>query len=158
PAGQVWRPQNIPEVLSQGAELGVNYKKEFVEWKLGASLNYSYTNVRMIRGLWSEDPSIDEQLAFQPKHSLRSSFTASKDAITGFINLSYTGERTTLDIYDILKPYFLVDVGVALKGVLGGNRYSLNIALKNITNEHYENIKFYAMPGRNWQVALRYFF
>lgn len=158
PAGQVWRPQNIPEVLSQGVELGLAYKKDFLQWSLSASFNYGYTNVRMERGFWSEDPSIGEQLAFQPKHSLRSSVKVSKGALSSYLNFSYTGERTTQDIYDILKPYILTDIGFALKGDLGSNRYSLNIALKNITNEYYQNVKFYAMPGRNWQVALRYFF
>lgn len=112
----------------------------------------------MIKGLWSEDPSKGEQLAFQPKHSFRSSFTLGRGDISSFVNLLYTGERTTLDIFDILDSYFLVDIGLSYKSKLGANNYSLNFALKNITNEYYQNVKFYAMPSRNWQLALRYFF
>lgn len=158
PAGQVWRPQNIPEVLSQGAELGLSFKREFFPWNVGATANYSYTNVRMTKGLWNEDPSIGKQLAFQPKHSFKSSFTVSRGDFSSFVNLLYTGKRATLDIFDVLNSYFLVDIGFAYKGKLGINNYSLNFALKNITNEYYQNVKFYAMPGRNWQLALRYFF
>jgi len=158
PAGQVWRPQNIPQVLSKGAEVGLSVKKDFPLWSVGASVNYSYTNVKMKKGLWIEDPSIGEQLAYQPKHSLRSSLTVARNTFSSYVSLSYTGERTTLDIYDVLDSYFLVDIGFSYKGSLGVNSYSVNVALKNITNELYQNVKFYAMPGRNWQLALRYFF
>ncbi len=158
PAGQVWRPQNIPEVISQGAEVGLSFKKEVSPWNMGATVNYSYTNVKMIKGLWSEDPSIGKQLAFQPKNSIRTSFSVGREAISSYINLLYTGERSTLDIFDMLDPYFLIDVGLSYKGDLGKSSYSVNFALKNITNEKYQNVKFYAMPGTNWQLALKYFF
>lgn len=158
PAGQVWRPQNIPEVDSKGVEGGATAWVKLAETSLNLTVNYSYTDIKMVKGLWLEDPSTGRQLAYQPKHSLRATFKAKHKHNELFTSISYTGERTTLDIFDILPWYTIADVGINRDFAIGGNKLSAAISLKNITNVRYQNVKFYAMPGRSWQITLRYNF
>jgi iron complex outermembrane receptor protein len=158
PAGQVWRPQNIPEVLSHGAEAGLKVTKEISDFKISLNTNYSFTNIVTVTPIWPEDPAKGEQLAYQPKHSLRASLRADLNKWSLYGGIYYTGTRTTLDIYDILPSYILADLGLIYKFSLFGENFTANGVVKNISNASYQNVKFYAMPGRNWQISLQWKF
>ena len=158
PAGNVWRPQNVPKVHSKGAEALLSTEAPLGRFVGGLSVNYSYTSIKMVKGLREGDPSVGRQLAFQPRHSVRGSLSLSGGPFLWFATISFTGDRTTLDIFDVLDPYTLLDAGARYKGVLGGQKYSINLTVKNITGTNYQNVKFYAMPGRNYNVAFRLYF
>lgn len=158
PAGNVWRPQNVPKVHSKGAEALLSTEAPLGRFVGGLSVNYSYTSIKMVKGLREGDPSVGRQLAFQPRHSVRGSLSLSGGPFLWFATISFTGDRTTLDIFDVLDPYTLLDAGARYKGELGGHKYSINLTLKNITGTNYQNVKFYAMPGRNYNVAFRLYF
>ncbi len=158
PAGVVWRPRNIPEVLSRGAEAGAKLSKSVSDWNLSLNLSYSYTNVRMMKATWAEDPAIGRQLAYQPRHSWRATLKASEKRFSFYTGLYYTGERTTIDLYDVLPSYLLTDIGSTCHFRLFGEDVIANIAFKNIFDVHYQNVKFYAMPGRNFQISLQWKF
>lgn len=73
----------------------------------------------------------------------------SKAGVALYLNFNYTGERSTLDIYDILPSYLLTDIGATYDFKISGARFTINGIIKNITDEMYQNVKFYAMPGRS---------
>jgi vitamin B12 transporter len=158
PAGTVWRPQNIPLVVTRGGESGLKIGRSFSTFKTFLNFSLAYTNIKMVEGLWDEDPAIGEQLAYQPKLSWRSGLRVVKDNWEIYSNVSYTGKRTTVDLYDILPSYTLLDIGTSCNLRFLGCNFVLNGIIKNITNEMYQNVKFYAMPGRNYQLSLQYKF
>lgn len=158
PAGVVWRPQNIPEVLSRGAEAGARLSGNISDWKLALNYSYTYTNVRMVKANWTEDPAIDQQLAYQPKHSWRITLKADHKGLSLYSGLYFTGERTTIDLYDVLPSYLLSDLGTTYSFKLFGKEITANGVIKNIFDVHYQNVKFYAMPGRNYQISLQWKF
>ncbi len=112
----------------------------------------------MKEGLRAEDPAIGQQLAYQPKISWRSGLRLSMSGASLYVNLGYTGERSTLDIYDILPSYLLTDVGASYDLKIHGEHFTINGVIKNITDEMYQNVKFYAMPGRSCQMSIQYKF
>ncbi len=158
PAGEVWRPRNIPEVLSRGVEAGgeANYSANQIVVSLKGS--YAFTDIRTVTPLWAEDPAKGEQLAYQPKNSWRATASSEYSGFTLHISLNYTGKRSTLDIYDILPSYTLTDGGISYKGKLKNNEYVAGLVFKNIFNVSYQNVKFYAMPGFNWLINFQYRF
>ena len=158
PAGQVWRPQNIPVVLSRGAEVGASFGKKLGGVIFELNVDYSYTSIKMVEGLRENNPSQGRQLAFQPKHSARAALSAHLNKLAFYANMSFSGERSTLDIYDILDPYFLIDIGAQFESIFLGHRFVVNAVIKNLTGVSYQNVKFYAMPGRNWNLSLRFYF
>src|SRR3989339_179189 len=153
PAGNVWRPQNVPEVTSKGGEAGAMFTTGVGEWKIGTGFNYNLTNVVMKKSLRAEDPSVGYQLAYQPKHSWRASVTADKEPFSLFLRVAYTGERTTLDIFDLLPSYLLTDIGASAKININKYKFILNTTILNLFDTSYQNVKFYAMPKRHWQVS-----
>ncbi|MEA5006761.1 MAG: TonB-dependent receptor [Rikenellaceae bacterium] len=158
PAGTVWRPQNIPLVVTRGAEAGVKLSGNFSKAKLLLNFSMAYTDIKMKEGLRAEDPAIGQQLAYQPKISWRSGLRLSMSGASLYVNLGYTGERSTLDIYDILPAYLLTDFGVSYDFKISGAHFTINGVIKNITDEMYQSVKFYAMPGRNFQMSIQYKF
>ncbi len=158
PAGQVWRPQNIPQVLSRGGEGGLTVTQILYEWSFKATLCYSYTDVKMVEALWREDPSVGQQLAYQPRHSWRGAVNAERGNWASFVNISYTGERTTLDIYDTLAGYTLIDFGASYQGKIFGKDVTISSVVKNLLNVSYQNVKFYAMAPINYQITLKWKF
>ncbi len=158
PAGEVWRPRNIPEVLSRGVEAGAEATYSSSSIKLSLNGSYAFTDIRTVTPLWAEDPAKGEQLAYQPKHSWRSTLRADYGDFSGHVALSHTGKRSTLDIYDILPAYTLTDAGVSYRGIYRENEFLLGFTLKNIFNVSYQNVKFYAMPGFNWLINIQYRF
>ena len=72
--------------------------------------------------------------------------------------LSYTGIRTTIDLYDILPSYLLTDFGATFSFKLYGLKLTANGVIRNIFDVSYQNVKFYAMPGRNCQISLQWKF
>ncbi len=158
PAGQVWRPQNIPHVVSKGIEFGLSADYKFAEYLIKGYANYNYVDVKTIKALWQHDPAVGKQLAYQPRHRLTTGLSVKREKTELFINGSYTGERTTMDIYDRLDSYILVDSGVRYSIVSNFGDFNIALIVKNIFNKNYQNIKFYAMPGTNWQINLKYNF
>jgi len=97
-------------------------------------------------------------LAYQPFHNLRLINEIKRAPFTASLHLSYTGERTTLDIYDKLKPYLLVDMALSYLFTVGRRGVTLSATVKNLTNRSYQNVKFYPMAPINYNLSLRYDF
>lgn len=152
PAGEVWRPRNVPKIESDGVEVGFDAEKGFGSstWNFGAK--YAYTNVMMRESLYNNDPGVDHQVAYQPRHTLIARVGCRYGRIDARLTGTFTGKRTSNDIYDIMKAYFLLNA--YLKYTLGGN-ITLSCELNNILNKNYQNVKYYAMPGFNFSAGLQ---
>ncbi len=158
PAGVVWRPQNIPEVLSRGGEAGARLSGQIADWNLSMNFSYVFTNIMMKKATWEEDPAVGQQLAYQPKHSWRTTVKAERGALSFYGGLYFTGERTTIDIFDILPSYLITDLGAIFSFKAFGEEFTANGVVKNLFDVSYQNVKFYAMPGRNCQISLQWKF
>jgi iron complex outermembrane receptor protein len=152
PAGVVWRPQNIPLVHTSGAEAAVRVKGAF----LALHAHYAYTDITVKEGLWEHDPGVGRQLAYQPYHCFSAAIAGNYRFVSLEIQPRYTGARTTNDIHDLLPGYWLWGVQSACSGVWGKHQYTFKITINNLFNKDYQNVKFYAMPGRNYMIHIQY--
>ncbi len=158
PAGEIWRPQNVPKVESKGIEAGLGFVKNWMEWKLSANANYTFTNVTTKESLIKNDPAVGHQMAYQPKHSFTASSEISYKNITGEVSYNYTGKRSSTDIYDIMDGYSLLDLSVKYSFTLFKQSFDITGEINNILNTNYQNVMFYAMPGINFAMALQWNF
>ena len=158
PAGEIWRPANVPKVESKGIEAGLNVTKKWYGFKLSLNSNYAFTQVQMKESLIKNDPSVGHQMAYQPKHTLTTNLSGCINKITAAITWNFTGERTSTDIYDIMPSYSLLDLSINYKFRLWKQDMGITGEVKNILNTDYQNIRFYAMPGINFAAALQWNF
>ena len=158
PAGEIWRPQNVPKVASMGIESGATIVKKWFEWRLKANVNYTFTSVTTKESLIKNDPSIGHQMAYQPKHCVTSGIEATYKNLTGELVCHYTGRRTSTDIFDIMEGYALLDFAIKYDFSIFGARFTASGEIKNILNTNYQNVRFYAMPGINFATSLQWKF
>ncbi len=158
PAGEIWRPANVPKVSSNGVECGFAIVKKWFGWKMLLDANYAYTNVTVEESLLSNDPSVGHQMAYQPKHTATINLGANVKKLTANITYNYTGERTSTDIYDVMPANSLLDLAINYKFRLLSQDWDITGEVNNILNTDYQNIRFYAMPGINFALALQWKF
>ncbi len=158
PAGSVWRPQNIPSVLSTGVEAGIKMSGKIENWNCGININYNYSNIRMLESLMPRDPSVDKQLAYQPHNQLNTTIKSEHSGLTLFLTSLFTGRRTTVDIFDIMPAYIVFDAGAIYKFKLLGYNWTSTAKIMNVADKQYQNVKFYAMPGINFRASLQWNF
>ena len=158
PTGEIWRPANVPEVSSNGVEFGFGIVKKWFGWRMILDANHAYTNVTVEESPLANDPSVGHQMAYQPKHTATINLGANIRRLTANITYNYTGERTSTDIYDVMPAYSLLDLAINYKFHLLSQEWDITGEIKNILNTNYQNIRFYAMPGINFALALQWKF
>lgn len=155
PAGEIWRPKNIPKVRSLGVEAGFDIAKVIGCYKVSGRSRYSYTDVTMRESLIKNDPSVGHQIAYQPKHTFFIGAGVEHPLFEANINGHYTGERTSTDMNDIMDAYFLLDLEIKIKPRFFSGRFEFSGELKNILNEQYQNVRFYPLPGINFMLGMQ---
>jgi iron complex outermembrane receptor protein len=156
PAGVVWRPQNIPVVKASGAEAAFSVKGSIERVKIGMDAHYAHTGITVKEGLWTHDPEVGHQLAFQPVHCFTAKANTSYRSVLLEVQSRYTGARTTNDIHDILPGYQVWNVQSAYTSTWCKHQCTFKINVNNLFNKDYQNVKFFAMPGRNYMVTIQY--
>jgi Outer membrane cobalamin receptor protein len=158
PAGVVWRPQNIPEVHSSGIEASWSVEGKLSSVNIGLHGSYSYTAVSMQEGLWPQDPGKGRQLAYQPYHCGVLGLQAGWRRYSLDLQSRYTGTRTTTDLHDKLPAYPLLNLRAGYRLPWGTRSIDIHGLINNLTQTDYQNVKFYAMPGRSWQLSMQLIF
>lgn len=155
--GGVWSPQNVKQVRSRGAETFVKYKAQLNVHKLYFMLGYTYTDATVWDSDIKNDQSVGKQLIYTPMHK----FTGNLSYAIGRFNivylLIYTGEVNAnsdhatigyINSYTIHNAEVSYSFGIKKIGI------KWHIAFKNFTNQTYETIRFYPMPGINFQTGI----
>jgi vitamin B12 transporter len=152
-----WRPFNQKKVRGMGVELGATYLHTANNWSMGGGAQLAFQRTVLTEGLDDRDPAVGQQLPYTPR--LRYSLSAH----IGYLGWSldvvhyYTGRRTTQDLfYDVLDDYALTNVSAGKSLVLFRQHLNLSGGVRNAANVAYQNMKRYAMPGRNYYVCLRF--
>ncbi len=157
PSGDMWRPQNIKKVQSMGIELNFNKECELGDVDLIWGVNYSLTDVSDVDDFWSFHFSNREQLIYTPKHIANVYTTVEYKSWYFNFSGSYTGKRLTESKED-LDGYFLANTSIGKNFYLKKNTFSINFNINNIFNKAYQNQAYYAMPGRNFSLSLKYLY
>ncbi|WP_154658282.1 TonB-dependent receptor plug domain-containing protein [Eisenibacter elegans] len=158
PLAAFWAPVNIQEVHSQGLEAGLNLQRQHSagwHWQLG--LQYALTQAINQRAQGAFDRSAGKQLPYTPEH--RAVFLSQLQYKSFFAqaNYGYTGFRfTTSDNSQFLNDFWLLNLALGTRLPQGASAWQLSLRLNNLLSTSYQNMAFRAMPGRNFQLSLRY--
>jgi iron complex outermembrane receptor protein len=153
--GVIWRPQNIGVVDCYGLEVMAQAQRQWRKLAIDLSGSYAYTPAIMREGTRPGDTGVGQQAAFQPKHIANMVVKSTYEKTFLQAVAHYVGQRHSTDIFDVLEPYVVVDFS-------GGHTFefeklflSLMGQVNNLFDADYQNMKNYAMPGRNYMVTLR---
>ena len=165
-----WQPINLTKVHAKGlkSKNAMYYLNDSRSVELFFSQLYHFSvstnqsNIVDENPLFPNDLTIGKQLPYIPKHQLKLNlFTAYKGA---FINLhaQYISKRfiTGSNSY-YLQQYWLVDTGIGYvyKTENNNQQVRFEFTFKNIlNNDYYQEVAHLPMPGRHYQLTIKYDF
>lgn len=98
-----------------------------------------------------------QQLPYTPKHVGHGMVAANTQWFRISYNLSACGERYCLQDHKPnyrIKPYWEHDMTLSRDWRCGKCKIVSTVSISNLTNEQYEVVKYYPMPGRSWTLAV----
>ncbi|MES2574930.1 MAG: TonB-dependent receptor [Bacteroidota bacterium] len=148
--GGIWKPHNVGEVSTYGAEVLLNYAKKIGKNQFDLTTIYAYTV--------SRDEIKEKQLIYVPYHKFTASLAYSFEKFTAHCQYLYNGEVfTSSDNFYSLDDYLVSNMGVDYQ--FGKNKFfQLGFDVLNVFSENYENVSMRPLPGRNYTINLTFNF
>ncbi len=152
PTLYVWKMANFGKVRMYGTN--VTFATDiFVSRDISVILNASYSLQNSIDVTDKNTIYYKTQIPYTPKNTGNGSITI----VSKWLNVGYSvtacGERYSLqqNTYEYrLDSYWEHNITLSHEFVMKTCRLNLQGSIKNLTNEQYEIVKYYPMPGRSW--------
>jgi vitamin B12 transporter len=153
-----WKPENAREVFNRGLDYSFRLNSSPNErgfWQLKGGYTFTLaTNQQPFRG---NRDAIGKQLIFTPRHkgSLQAVYRCKNWDLS--LDEVYTGKRLSRsDATEYLPHYLLTNGSIGHQLSWSGHLLATRLGVNNLFNYHYQLIPFYAMPGRVWELSIRY--
>lgn len=156
-----WSPQNVNEVFARGFELSANFSgltgpftfKIFAEYALTKTTNESKTA--------QESGKAGQQLIYIPEHTANGFLYGSIKGYYLTFNLLYTGERNTVmnengSSQGVLPAYWMSDLSLGKSLIFKNNKLDIRFKINNLLDVSYQAVRLRAMPGRNFELLIKY--
>lgn len=156
PRGHIWKPLNYQKVNSSGIEVAISISSLLANIQLHGGGTYAYTPSTIEEGATKDDPRKGMQLTYQPIHRATAFANVGYKGYLLGCELSYVGDRRGTDVNYVQEAYLLTNLLAEKRLTFGRNIFVLNARIENLFDVDYQNIRFFAMPGRSWQVGIRY--
>ncbi len=154
----IWTCVNVGKVNVLGADVTVQASRQLVEGhSLRISGGYSYQQAENRTN--SDSPYYGNQIAYIPKHS--GSAAVGWDNPWANLSVHLTGVSSRWannQHYEGTEIEGYWDMGVTVYRHFRWKDQCLEARMdvKNVLNKQYEIVRFYPMPGRSWQVSVKY--
>jgi Outer membrane cobalamin receptor protein len=157
PTTYVWKMYNYGKVRIYGMDVNLSTGFPITE-RIKISIAGSYTYQKAIDVTSSKEKNYKDQIPYTPKHSGNAALTVAMP----WVNVAYTvvavGERYFMKenrIENLVKGYQEHTFSLSRKFNIKHCKLSLQAECVNFTNEQYDIIKFYPMPGRSFRGIVR---
>ena len=155
PSTYVWKMQNYGKVNIYGADITLSAGASLCDkTHLGFSANYSWQRAIDVTDINAKN--YKHQLPYTPQHSGNIALTLE----TPWANLGYSVGMVGKRYYmaqnikaNEIDGYCEHNATLWRQFSIKGISLRLQAELINLTDAHYEVIKYYPMPGRNWRLT-----
>lgn len=153
----IWSIENIGQTRALGAEIAEQISVRMKNGIIGLSANYTFQYCIDITDRTSA--TYKDVISYSPLHTggLEINYSCKQWRI--FSQINYLGKRFALNENipaNELAAFSTIDIGGSVQ--LSRNKQSLSIRLtvNNITNQNYNYINYFVMPGVNFHLKLSY--
>jgi vitamin B12 transporter len=153
----IWSIENIGQTRALGAEIAEQISVRMKNGIIGLSANYTFQYCIDITDRTSA--TYKDVISYSPLHTggLEINYSCKQWRI--FSQINYLGKRFALNENipaNELAAFSTIDIGGSVQ--LSRNKQSLSIRLtvNNITNQNYNYINYFVMPGVNFHLKLTY--
>ncbi len=150
PQGNVWKPQNVRQVVSYGLETGMAIR--FLQNKNLQSfhVNYSYTKSEVKANYKDEDNTIGNQLIYTPEHSFTANWQSNFRTYFMIWRINYAGKMYINPENTAYLPHSTpVDVSIGKEWNEHENfPLKLQLTCHNLLDEEIQYVAHRTIPGR----------
>ncbi len=156
-----WEPANMDQVKSRGLEANTTWKGNFRGIRYGLRVNYTYTATT---NQSSGSSAYGKQLPYIPVHSANLNFNLAYagfelDWMWNYYSKRFTTTANSEDTAsDYIYPYIMNNFQLSKSIYWKNNVLTIEGKVLNIFNEDYRTVLQRPMPGRNFQLIVRYDF
>lgn len=153
-----WSMQNIGRINAMGYDAGILFHYLLDKWKMTLNVTYSYNLSLDVSDMSST--TYRKQIPYVPFHSATAAFVVARKNLVLNVNGIYTGFRYSLN-ENIWANYMesFTDFSVSLTGnfkIAKNLKIETTLSAMNILNKNYEVIRSFPMPGRYYQLMLKF--
>ncbi len=155
PGPGYWSPVNFKNVWNRGMELDAYLQRRAGDFDFLFRVNYSLTYSTVEEA--ENTQLLNKQLRYTPKNVVSSSVGLSYLSFYSNLDFRFSGKRYTTEDNDpfyVLDPYYTLDLTLGYKSRKFLRGSSLQLKVRNLTNEMFQVIRSYPMPGRAWYLSL----
>lgn len=159
PDGAIWSVKNYSDVLTKGFDLKLNHVLTVNSASLKTNASFAYNNAS-IRKIKEGDTSEEgHPLYYAPQwiSNINSEITTSRQ-YSFFVNWQFVSERHYDNSDETIDPYWLFDAKVSKKIEMDRHLLFIQMGIENILDKRYQTVKSFPMPGRLWELKLKYTF
>ncbi len=146
--------RNIGRVDIKGCDVNLKLSKKLNSSTIRLSANYTF---QLAQDYNSSSDTYLDQIPYTPIHSGSASMSYQSGNWECGYNFLFSGKRYSgqnSNPQNRLKSY----MDHSLFGKLNVKMFSFQVEVLNLTNQNYEIIQYYPMPGRNYRITLSYKF
>jgi outer membrane cobalamin receptor len=154
-----WGADNLRKVYNRGVEVSMKGTADLRNFKFLLQGNYEYVRAENKLTFSQLDASKGKQLIYVPLHKGNAGLRIIYKRIFAGSDLVFTGLRyITTDNTWLLPSYNTADIFVGANFKFAKLELSTLGRVNNIWNEVYQAIAWRPMPGRNFEISLRFAF
>ncbi len=153
--GSVWSPENIKRMQSKGITWRSNKTVEAGKLDIKWTQIVDWTRSVIAETRFLDDETVGNQLAYVPEWTYRTNARFIYDNLYLGLHYRWTSGRYADNSHQsTLENYKKFDLSAGFHYNWGPVRWEGNLHLKNLTNEQYQVIQWYPMPGRHLRFSL----
>lgn len=156
-SGIIWSPQNVKQVSIEGVESSLSYKNTFGKFNAGFSLGHLYNNSVVTESSIPNDASVGKQLIYNPQQKFTASIFGVYRSFKLMVGSVYTGKvyaRADNSALSIVEQFNIFNAQASYRLRIKKTTLEVHFAALNFTNENYQTIKNYPMPGINFSTGV----
>ncbi len=150
-----WTMTNLGKVVVHGLDARVETAVRLGGVDIGAKATYTWQ--RSMDCSDKNSPYYKGQIAYIPKHSASAVANVAWKKWSADYSFLYTGRRydSSANIpANCIRSYCINDLAVNRSLSFMGAEAKISLAVNNVLNRHYDVVRCYPMPGRNYKITL----
>lgn len=153
---QIWRPQNIQAVQTEGIEMGWRAETQGKQVQFWIASQTDITRAQPTRSTWASDPALHKQLIYIPM--LKNATQVGVNSAHWQVAYRHTWNTRTFtapDHSEFLPALHLGQLDLVRKTASEWIP-DISCSLRNLWNARYQSVAWQAMPGRHLLLQLQW--
>jgi len=151
----LFRPGNLRQVWSRGAETSLKIQHNFDRWTLQGQVRYQFVRATNTAVYTADQSALNKQLPYVPQHTMGGGVQAALGPLRlAYLQQWFAGRYTNAGNSASLPAYNIAQLLAGYTHRLKSKTLGLSFRIDNCWNIDYQSIAFQPMPGRNWHLGV----